>query len=252
MTTKADTAQGAARRQGVRAIYNALRIQIIRFEESFVQMHGRPPKGSIEKAPIKTTYAQYRELKWAIRGDAARRIQALFRGWKTRSGIVLNRNENMTGDWNERFNGDLSKEEYQTEVETSISGVSTIDEIRGPEETIGNARVEETSLQYHDDGYYYEHASTESAQHSEASASFESDNSAFSDVSEDELDNLSLKELRVRKRELKELLKDYDIQFTLEHGRMPNKSEKEPIRHLYTRYNAIKDRIATMSRTFLE
>ena len=43
-------------------------------------MHGRPPKGQSERAPLASTYMQYREWKRAIRSDAACRIQALCRG----------------------------------------------------------------------------------------------------------------------------------------------------------------------------
>ncbi len=245
---QADATQGAVQRKGVRAVYNALRIQINRFEEAFVQLQGRPPKGRIEKAPILNTYAQYRELKRVIRGDAARRIQALFRGWKTRKRNQQNNNFNIlkeiTEDWNERIGSNLPQGEKQLKNKSStLLGVSTVYEIRGPAESIGDARVEETSSPNLE--YYDEEASTESAPHSEVSTSSESSYSIFSDLSEDELEHLSLKELRLRKRELKELLKEYDIRFTLEHGRMPNKSEKEPIRHLYNQYNALKDQIAT-------
>ncbi|CAB9498588.1 expressed unknown protein [Seminavis robusta] len=61
-----------------------LRVQITRFEDAFIQLHGHPPKGAAERAPLATTYSQYRELKRAIRADAACRIQALFRGARLR------------------------------------------------------------------------------------------------------------------------------------------------------------------------
>ena len=70
----------AAERKRTVAACRALRAQITRFEEAFIQLHGRPPKGAAERAPLATTYAQYREWKRAIRADAACRIQALFRG----------------------------------------------------------------------------------------------------------------------------------------------------------------------------
>merc|ERR1712151_1334229 len=60
----------------------ALRAQITRFEEAFIQIHGRPPKGATERSPLATTYAQYREWKRAIRSDAACRIQALIRAYQ--------------------------------------------------------------------------------------------------------------------------------------------------------------------------
>jgi hypothetical protein len=63
----------------------ALRSQISRFEDAFFKEHGRPPKRPADRAPMATTYAQYRKWKKEIRGDAACRIQALFRGSSTRS-----------------------------------------------------------------------------------------------------------------------------------------------------------------------
>jgi len=53
----------------------------------------------------------------------------------------------------------------------------------------------------------------------------------------------SLPELQACKRLLKRQLVKYDGVFTRRIGRMPNKAEKEPIRHLYERYNALKGQI---------
>jgi hypothetical protein len=54
--------------------------------------------------------------------------------------------------------------------------------------------------------------------------------------------------LRRRKRELKQQLRLYDMIFHAQHGRMPEKREKEPIRHLYERYNAYKNLISVIER----
>ena len=247
---QADTTQCAVRRKGARAVYNALRIQINHFEQAFVRLHGRPPKGSMEKAPLSATYIQYRELKRAIRADAAQRIQALFRGWKTRSSNITNTNETdskenpkMTDPWNGKFRNDVSQQDTNSDDQISIVDISSMDENRGPVEIIGDPRVEENLLQQLSN-HERDDASVESTRNSETSTSFDSEYSVFPEPIEDELGHLSLKDLRKRKRELKEQLKEYDIQFTIEHGRMPNKSEKEPIRYLYNRYNALKDRIA--------
>lgn len=248
---QAVTTQCAVRRKGARAVYNALRIQINHFEQAFVRLHGRPPKGSIEKAPLSATYIQYRELKRAIRADAAQRIQAIFRGWKTRSSITIETNETdskenpkMTEPWNGKFRNDVPQQETNSDNHTSVVDISSMDENRGPAEIIGDPRVEENLLQQQLSNHERDGASVESTRNSEISTSFDSEYSVFPEPIEDELGHLSLKDLRKRKRELKEQLKEYDIQFTIEHGRMPNKSEKEPIRYLYNRYNALKDRIA--------
>ena len=42
------------------------------------------------------------------------------------------------------------------------------------------------------------------------------------------------------KKTLKSSLKSYDVTFLAKEGRMPTKAEKEPIRHLYERYNSVK------------
>ena len=55
-------------------------------------------------------------------------------------------------------------------------------------------------------------------------------------------------ETRVKRanRELKEQLKQYDMRFARRHGRMPVKAEKEPIRPLYEKYNALWSQITNM------
>mmetsp|Transcript_30792 Transcript_30792/g.45157 ORF Transcript_30792/g.45157 Transcript_30792/m.45157 type:complete len:359 (-) Transcript_30792:86-1162(-) len=55
-----------------------------------------------------------------------------------------------------------------------------------------------------------------------------------------------IKELLRQKRELKAQLKQYDNNFKRQHGRMPVKAEKEPIRHLYETYNTLKAKIAML------
>ena len=61
-----------------------LRMQIKRFEDSFQRQHGHVPKGK-ERAPLASTYCQYREWKKNIRDHAAAQVQALFRGWSARA-----------------------------------------------------------------------------------------------------------------------------------------------------------------------
>jgi hypothetical protein len=62
------------------------------------------------------------------------------------------------------------------------------------------------------------------------------------------MNDLPLQDLQARKRELKQQLKQYDMNFAKIHGRMPVKAEKEPIRHLYESYNALKSRITYLER----
>ena len=78
----------AAERKRTVAACRALRAQITRFEDAFIKIHGRPPKSAMDRAPLATTYAQYREWKRAIRADAASRIQAIMRGAHDRMILV--------------------------------------------------------------------------------------------------------------------------------------------------------------------
>lgn len=59
---------------------------------------------------------------------------------------------------------------------------------------------------------------------------------------------MSLAELRQRKQELKQQLKLYDVNFHRQHYRMPEKSEKEPVIHLYRTYNAYKEQISILEK----
>ena len=63
-----------------------------------------------------------------------------------------------------------------------------------------------------------------------------------------EVSMMSLAELQQRKRELKQQLKLYDMNFHAQNGRMPEKREKEPIRHLYESYNAYKNQISVIEK----
>jgi hypothetical protein len=60
------------------------------------------------------------------------------------------------------------------------------------------------------------------------------------------LNSLSLPELQSVKRDWKKQLIKYDMSFARQHGRMPVKAEKEPIRHLHEQYNALKTHIGDM------
>ena len=59
---------------------------------------------------------------------------------------------------------------------------------------------------------------------------------------------MSLDDLQARKRDLKRQLKQYDIRFAQQHGRMPYKDEKEPIRPVYEHYNALKLHIVHLEK----
>jgi hypothetical protein len=250
----------AAERKRTVAACRALRAQITRFEEAFVALHGRPPKGATERAPLATTYAQYREWKRAIRADAACRIQALCRGATTRSKMLR------------------SKDPLAARVVMSRAGRHFVAQPTGQDAVIndlslpadtGEKRPDPTMLTGVMDQRYPSNGQSSSQARSpqwgsnvvrrRPSSSSEGfaatnqipkpvsspSNSVSSKVASDTA-NLSLPELQGRKRDLKQQLKQYDMNFAKNHGRMPVKAEKEPIRHLYEKYNALKSQITTM------
>jgi DNA replication and checkpoint protein len=257
----------AAERKRTVAACRALRAQITRFEEAFIALHGRPPKGATERAPLATTYAQYREWKRAIRADAACRIQALFRGASTRWRLL-------------RSNDPLAARVVMSRAgrrsvsrppgATQSSGQPVLKELSIPTE-IGDNRPDGSMMSGVMDPRYSAHGQPSSQNRSPSwgsqvvrrrpgagSEGYGSTNSIPKPVSSPsnsvsskvaaDLANLSLPELQARKRDLKQQLKQYDMNFAKNHGRMPVKAEKEPIRHLYEKYNALKSQITLMEQ----
>lgn len=221
----------AAERKRTVAACRALRAQIQRFEDAFVQLHGRPPKGNAERAPLATTYAQYREWKRAIRADAACRIQALVRGAQTRSLLLRNgflssrillKRPGRPGAANIMNQISIPVEIGEQPASESSSFAASQPPTLAPQwaSTVVRRRSEE-----------YNSPSRRSAAANAVAAA------------DGNLSNMTLDELQSRKRELKRQLKQYDMNFARRHGRMPVKAEKEPIRHLYENYNALKNQI---------
>lgn len=246
----------AAERKRTVAACRALRAQIQRFEDAFIQAHGRAPKGTAERAPLATTYAQYREWKRAIRADAACRIQALFRGASTRWMLLRSNNPaasrvvvRRAGRPNETLPdlnlpveiSDSDQDQTQSGAESDSSGpMPTARQHPAPQWPARHLRPRVS-----DDRPI---ASPEpKVPPSNRSPSPPSTPSASSPLPAD-LSNLSLSDLQGKKRDLKQQLKQYDVSFARRHGRMPVKAEKEPIRHLYEAYNALKNQISLIER----
>ena len=237
----------AAERKRTVAACRALRAQIARFEEAFIKMHGRPPKGTAERAPLATTYAQYREWKRAIRADAASRIQALARGARVRSYLVRDPNfRNIV-----RRRAGRPKKMAHLSIPDTNENVKTpkmlpqpiapmprrddgsVEIVMGPPTSWSSKRsVSDVS---------HDSSSIHASQYTRSSGS-------ISNTFKHEISILSLSELQTRKRELKQELKKYDVTFFNQNGRMPVKAEKEPIRHLYEKYNQLKNRITAVER----
>mmetsp|Transcript_19160 Transcript_19160/g.41779 ORF Transcript_19160/g.41779 Transcript_19160/m.41779 type:complete len:932 (+) Transcript_19160:1077-3872(+) len=258
----------AAERKRTVAACRALRAQITQFEDAFIQMHGRPPKGAAERAPLASTYMQYREWKRAIRADAACRIQALCRGARAR--LMLMRSEDR------RISGFVSLRAASAVAVAAKSPTSKPpNHLSIPLDMVGDdvdsaltrTRLETRTGQRGDDSVEVEmvpvipsvspnwrnrpQRTQQPPGGSSPSASLQQSPKSSSSRSRSSLPDvsiMSLAELQQRKRELKQQLKLYDMNFHAQHGRMPEKREKEPIRHLYESYNAYKNQISTIEK----
>lgn len=259
----------ATERKRTVAACRALRSQIQRFEEAFMRLHGRPPKGAAERAPLATTYAQYREWKRAIRADAACRIQALFRGARTRWMLLRSNNPKVLHVVRNQA-GRSSRQRLRDQ--RTLQKLSLPPDFGNSSELmisrqISVARAGDLSDPYGVSPQANSSGTTGSNSHRWATESqgrrraggdisdpYASSSSAFASSSQvstqssAELTHLSLAELQARKRDLKQKLKQYDMDFMRQHGRMPVKAEKEPIRHLYETYNALKGQITLMEQ----
>ncbi|KAL7576411.1 hypothetical protein ACA910_018215 [Epithemia clementina (nom. ined.)] len=242
----------AAERKRTVAACRALRAQIQRFEDAFVQLHGRPPKGAAERAPLATTYAQYREWKRAIRADAACRIQALLRGARTRLHLMRSGDSDVTRVVMRRAGRPGSTPDLTIPVEIGdtdlsrggISGTSSSDS--------GFGRSSSSSLSPQWTSRQVRNRINGDDRSASDSTSSQSEIVSVANLAPPvipaEFAGLSLKELQARKRDLKSQLKQYDMNFFRRHGRMPVKAEKEPIRHLYESYNSLKSQITYMEK----
>ena len=274
----------AAERKRTVAACRALRSQIQRFEEAFMQLHGRPPKGASERSPLATTYAQYREWKRAIRADAACRIQALFRGANTRwlllqsSNPLLSRVVMIRAGRPEDIGIKLSAQQQSDSVLNRLS--IPIEISTESDRSVGLAPIRSSlvpippaSIPTHGDHQLGVEVFINPVYGSSAAAVSSptwtnvpprvrlsgQDRDMFSSPNTPpqysppggsptagmiaEMAAMTFPELQVRKRELKQQLKQYDMDFARKHGRMPVKAEKEPIRHLYENYNSLKSEI---------
>ena len=279
----------AAERKRTVAACRALRSQIQRFEEAFMQLHGRPPKGASERSPLATTYAQYREWKRAIRADAACRIQALFRGANTRWLLLRRSNSRLSRVVMIRAGrpeGVSIKMAAQQQSDSVLNRLSIPIEISDePDRSIGLAPIRsslvpipQASTPTHGDQQLGVEVFINPVYGTSATAVSSptwtnvpprvrlsgQDRDMFSSPSTPpqysppggsptagmiaEMAAMTFPELQARKRELKQQLKQYDMDFARKHGRMPVKAEKEPIRHLYENYNSLKSEITKIEQ----
>jgi hypothetical protein len=250
------------------AACRALRAQITQFEDAFIQMHGRAPKGAAERAPLASTYMQYREWKRAIRADAACRIQALCRGTRTRL-MLLQSRDRLVADFVARRAATSPASRLLIHLSIPLDMGTDYSDV-----AMSKTRLETRTGQRLDDGVEVEmipEPSTPVSASASASPNWRNrqqrspqqslvggqsptaiaspgqrSSSSRSRSGLPDISLMSLAELQQRKRELKQQLKLYDMNFHAQHGRMPEKREKEPIRHLYESYNAYKNQISVI------
>lgn len=255
----------AAERKRTVAACRALRAQITRFEDAFIKVHGRPPKGAVERAPLQSTYSQYREWKRAIRADAASRIQAMYRGARIRmiliqdplfTRIIENRAgrppqvenlpqmpENILGSDNFRNRSSLPTQPLvPVPRKVGSSYDDNVELVMVPDQRPSWSKQRSGT----DQSLAYSQAS-DSVSVMSNPFSPTGDTSNLTNVSQ-EFYHLSMAELQTAKRELKQRLKKYDMDFFKANGRMPVKAEKEPIRALYEQYNRLKNQISAIER----
>jgi len=290
------TGSAAERKQTVAAC-RALRAQIARFEEAFTQLHGRPPKASAERAPLASTYAQYREWKRAIRADAACRIQSFFRGGLHRAnlrkdprfaGFMIRSRRNKLDLLNLSIPVEIgdhvlpkppttcSKEDKPGEgVEVVISPKLSPSWHQGKTKKVIELTSAKTTTR-HAINSRRDHQNNEQKQSPQLQlameqpfdpfqmdptpASFTSPTNLTTPQGPHQQQRASqrqasrnspeetLNDFLAVKRNLKNRLKRYDMEFAREHGRMPVKAEKEPIRKLYEEYNVLKGKIHSIEQ----
>jgi hypothetical protein len=242
----------AAERKRTVAACRALRAQIQRFEDAFLQLHGRSPKGAVERAPLATTYAQYREWKRAIRADAACRIQALFRGFRTRTLLLQgNRPEILRVVSRRAGRSDFTLPDLNLPSDIGDSEpTGSLTSSTENESLFETSEKQPSGLQWASKQLRPRANSGDRSGSPGSLSSSKSQSATLSTVPSaltiQELKGMTLPELQARKRDLKSQLKQYDMHFARKHGRMPIKAEKEPIRHLYESYNFLKTQITTM------
>ncbi|GKZ00324.1 hypothetical protein MPSEU_000985300 [Mayamaea pseudoterrestris] len=259
------TSSNSERKRTVAAC-RALRAQIQRFEDAFKDVHGRLPKGASERAPMATTYAQYKEWKRAIRTDAACRVQALFRGAYVRLMLLRGKDPRMTrvvlGRAGRRKASDsiiMSQISLPVEIgQADDQGSSMLSPpappraspVTDPNIPPGqNLPWASKIVRRRSSSDRGDASPTMSATPSGPTSPSElARTSSLTSISSNtpDFEGLELPELQGHKRDLKQQLKQYDMNFARRHGRMPVKAEKEPIRHLYEAYNLLKSKITLM------
>jgi hypothetical protein len=256
----------AAERKTTVVAVGALRVQISLFKEEFVRLYGSPPKCAAEQAPLAKRYKQHRQWKRVVRGGAACHIQAHFRGARTRWRLRRTQDPRAVHVVRSRAGraqectavASSSSRSTHDHLVNQLSIPVEISEETATPSPLGTSSVLPMAPQWTSKVVHQQLTSGGSATENYATSvpllpcpngapvplAFQGAPPAVAATSE----TGSLKELQARKHELKQQLKQYDMRFARQHGRMPVNAEKEPIRHLYERYKALKSQIMRMEQ----
>jgi len=230
---------GAVERRRMVAACRILRHQIGSFEDNWTQRRGRRPRGT-ERCLLASTYSQYRVWKRSIRDDAALQIQLFWRKFTqseySRRGSRIHARPSQH-DEPLLCDGILDSESY-TYSEAPKEKTNTLNRHRSGSITSVASGSSLPSI--------YNNKN----QHSQISI-FTSNGAIGSPPksAKSPPKASSLEHLIEQKKMVKDKLKSFDVRFVQEHGRMPSKAEKEPIRHLYENYNSLKSQIKKLELT---
>ncbi|CAM9401166.1 unnamed protein product [Chrysoparadoxa australica] len=185
----------------------ALRAQISQFEDAFVTEFGHLPKGR-ERAPLASTYAQYKQWKRLIRDDAATELQAFVRGAVCRIKYPLACRRSRGRGRGTQSNASPARKNLSLSPTSSLARA-----------------MQGANLQNKPNGHL-------------------SPTNTPGSTREGGVNSEMLEALLEEKKRVKAQLKKYDQEFQVKHGRLPSKLEKEPMRHMYDIYNGLKQQLS--------
>mmetsp|Transcript_26986 Transcript_26986/g.34802 ORF Transcript_26986/g.34802 Transcript_26986/m.34802 type:complete len:689 (-) Transcript_26986:255-2321(-) len=248
---------GAVERRRMVAACRALRAQLTFFEDGWAARRGRRPRGS-ERAHMASTYAQYRVWKRNIRDDAALQIQIF---WRTRMKKLSPHKAVVSPSFHQQ------QQQQRRSKPLIFSGILQTDQEKenfiSPEKDSRRRKSQgQPQLLRSSSGQLSETGSSGGGGsilpninnhkdqtpkspifHSNGPSSQKPGSGRKTPQINPKSPSDELTALLEEKRQVKEKLKQFDLRFCQEKGRMPTKAEKEPIRHLYEQYNLIKNKI---------
>jgi len=207
--TKRET-RGIARRRMVSEC-KSLRSKISQFEEEWYKDNNRAPIKNADRGPMQAVYTKYREIKKAIRDHAATDIQRYIRGHIAR----------------------LRRKRDINQKESSVNNVHNIETLkRSDNQLVDTSNISRLSSA----PTFLSDSKSVDRSHSAADKQ-----ESFPTIPTEIYSKY--RELLGEKRELKRKLKRFDEDFESQHGRVPNRSDKEVMRPLYQKYHDVKSHL---------